>query len=41
MFSQQIRRNMEVYIGDMLIKSKEEATHLDDLEETFTALRRY
>ena len=32
---------MEVYVDDMLVKSKEESTHLDDLEETFTTLRQY
>ena len=32
---------MEVYVDDMLIKSKEEITHLDDLEEMFTTLRQY
>ena len=32
---------MEVYVDDVLIKSKEEVTHLDDLEETFTTLRQY
>ena len=41
MFSKQIGRNMEVYVDDMLIKSKEELTHLDDLNETFTTLRQY
>ena len=41
MFSKQIGRNMEVYVDDMLVKSKEESTHLDDLEETFTTLRQY
>ena len=30
---------MEVYVDDMLIQSKEEFTHLDDLQETFTTLR--
>ena len=39
MFSKQIDRNMEVYVDDMLIKSKEELTHLDDLKKTFTTLR--
>ena len=29
MFSQQIGRNMEVYVDDMLVKSKEELAHLD------------
>ena len=31
MFSKQIERNMEVYVDDMLVKSKEESTHLDNL----------
>ncbi|XP_030964682.1 uncharacterized protein LOC115985938 [Quercus lobata] len=39
MFSQQIGRNMEVYVDDMLVKSKEELAHLDDLKETFTTLK--
>ena len=41
MFSKQIGRNMEVYVDDMLLKSKEELAHLDDLKETFTTLRQY
>ena len=41
MFSKQIRRNIEVYVDDMLIKSKEEENHLDDLKETFNTLRQY
>ena len=41
MFSQQIGRNMEVYIDDMLVKSKEEGSHMDDLKETFETLRQY
>ena len=41
MFSKQIGRNMEVYVDDMLVKSKEESAHLDDLQETFTTLRQY
>ena len=32
---------MEVYVDDMLVKSKEESAHLDDLQETFTTLRQY
>ena len=39
MFSKQIGRNMEIYVDDMLVKSKEELVHLDDLKETFTTLR--
>ena len=30
MFNKQIGRNMEVYVDDMLVKSKEELAHLDD-----------
>ena len=41
MFREQIGRNMEVYVDDMLVKSKEELTHLDDLKETFATLKRY
>ena len=39
MFSQQIGKNMEVYVDDMLVKSKEELAHLDDLKETFATLK--
>ena len=41
MFEKQIGRNVEVYINDMLVKSKEEEDHLDDLKETFNTLRQY
>ena len=41
MFSRQIGRNMEVYVDDMLMKSRKAELHLDDLRETFDALRRY
>ena len=41
MFSHQIGRNVEVYVDDMLVKSKDEANnHLDDLKETFSTLRK-
>ena len=40
-FSRQIGRNMEVHVDDMLVKSQEEDTHLDDLKETFATLRQY
>ena len=32
---------MEVYIDNMVVKSREEQTHLADLEETFGTLRKY
>ena len=41
MFNKQIRTNMEVYVDDMLVKSKKELAHLDDLRETFAILRQY
>ena len=40
-FSRQIGRNMEVYVDDMLVKSKRAKLHLDDLGETFETLRKY
>ena len=30
-----------MYVDDMLVKSKEESAHLNDLQETFTTLRQY
>ena len=39
MFNRQIGRNMEVNVDDMLVKSKEEHVHLDDLRETFATLK--
>ena len=41
MFSHQIGRNVEVYVDNILVKSKDEANHLDDLKETFSTLRKY
>ena len=41
MFNKQIGRNMDVYVDDMLVKSKEEESHLDNLKETFETLRQY
>ena len=41
MFIQQIGRNVEVYVDDMLVKSKEEEHHLENLKETFETLRLY
>uniref|UniRef100_A0A2N9IKM3 Uncharacterized protein n=1 Tax=Fagus sylvatica TaxID=28930 RepID=A0A2N9IKM3_FAGSY len=41
MFHDQIGRNVEVYVDDMLVKSKENEDHLKDLKETFQALRTY
>ena len=41
MFSKQIDRNMEVYVNDMLVKSKEELAYLDNLKKTFVTLKQY
>ena len=39
MFQAQRRRNMEVYIDDMLVKSMTSREHADDLAEAFTIIR--
>ena len=33
MFHHQIRRNVEVYVDDMLVKTKDEENHLEDLKK--------
>jgi hypothetical protein len=41
MFRDQIGRNLEIYVDDMLLKSIQVANHIADLEETFNTLRGY
>ena len=41
MFAPQIGRNVQVYVDDMLVKSRREEDHLEDLRETFGTLRSY
>ena len=41
MFIQQIGRNVEVYMDNMLVKSKKEDHHLKDLRKIFKTLRLY
>ncbi|KAM1196347.1 hypothetical protein ACFX2J_022732 [Malus domestica] len=41
MFAEQIGKSMEVYIDDMLVKSKYADQHITNLSETFTILKRY
>ena len=41
MFANQIGRNVQVYVDDMLVKSQKAEDHLSDLEETFRTLRSY
>jgi hypothetical protein len=38
---QQISRNIEVYVDDIVIKTSKEDSLLDDLRKTFTNLDRY
>ena len=38
-FNAQIGKSMEVYVDDMVTKSKEEKDHAKDLRETFWTLR--
>ena len=40
-FASQIRRNVQVYVDDMLVKSRREEDHLEDLRETFDTLCSY
>ncbi len=40
-FDAQIGRNMEVYVDDMIVKSKMPGNHITDLAETFQRLREY
>ena len=41
MFKDQIGQTMEVYIDDMVVKSKKAEDHLRDLEEAFDILDNY
>ena len=41
MFANQIERNVQVYVDDMLVKSRREDDHLEDLKEKFDTLRSY
>jgi len=41
MFESQIGRNMEAYIDDMMIKSRQIKEHLTDLGDVFSVLREY
>ncbi|KAM2285911.1 hypothetical protein ACFX1S_038455 [Malus domestica] len=41
MFIEQIGKSIEVYVDDMLVKSKHADQHITNLSETFTILKRY
>jgi hypothetical protein len=38
---EQIGRNVHAYVDNVVVKTKQSGTLLDDLKETFTNLRRY
>ena len=40
MFEPQLGKNIEVYIDDMMVKSKVEFEHIDDLGNIFEILRK-
>ena len=41
MFRDKIGHTVEVYIDDMVVKSKWEVQHIDDLKEVFEVLRQH
>ena len=41
MFKPQLGKNVEVYIDDMMVKSKLESEHINDLRNIFEILRRH
>ena len=41
MFEPQLGKNMEVYIDDMVVKSKVESEHVNDLGSIFGVLRKH
>ncbi|XP_061371469.1 uncharacterized protein LOC133314049 [Gastrolobium bilobum] len=40
-FADQLGKNVEVYIDDMIVKSLDSMVHIEDLEQTFEKLRRH
>ena len=41
MFEPQLRKNIEIYIDDMVVKSKLESKHINNLGNIFEILRRH
>ena len=41
MFETQLGKNIEIYIDDMVVKSKLKSEHVNDLENIFEILRRH
>jgi hypothetical protein len=40
-FKRQLNKNIEAYVDDMVVKTRNSSTLIDDLEETFASLREY
>jgi hypothetical protein len=40
-FKRQLNKNVEAYVDDVVVKTKNSSTLIDDLEETFASLREY
>jgi hypothetical protein len=40
-FKKQINKNVEAYVDDVVVKTRNSDTLIADLEETFTSLREY
>jgi hypothetical protein len=40
-FKKQLNKNVEAYMDDVVVKTRNSSTLIDDLEETFTSLREY
>jgi hypothetical protein len=41
MFKKQVRRNVEEYMDNMLVKCLKSKNHITDLEETFQTMKQY
>jgi hypothetical protein len=40
-FKRQLNKNVEAYVDDVVVKTRNSSTLIDDLEETFASLREY
>jgi hypothetical protein len=40
-FKRKLNKNVEAYVDDVVVKTRNSSTLIDDLEETFTSLREY
>jgi hypothetical protein len=40
-FKRQLNKNVEAYVDDVVVKTKNSSTLIDDLEQTFASLREY